>query len=509
MAVTLAELATMSFRTTRDADRQCEELLKRLGYKVNYLAARLAIARSLGLVDPPNQSTDAEDDPGRTIRGQQLFGESADAAAWLALIVQRSGTAQIERKELQRLVAAHWRRGAELLTQDWQDAGGSLTRFVEGLADRAALPENANLADGGAEGSSDDAPLEAGEILLPLGEIGEDADSGDPVTFPLNAPGGSPHMGIMGGAGSGKTRTAAFMVKRLRAEVAIPLLAFDFKGDLADSYQLDQHFGANVVAPPRQPLPLDVLSVAAADEFDLRETASRVAESIARIKTSKITAIQSTALNDAIYSCLKKEGTSTLKDVSDALNVEYRKLDRGPDELSATLAQLTRFVLFEPKLSHSEFFRRSWVVSLPPDTSAEVRKLVINLCLDALDRWINSLPDAPVIDGRRALRHLTFLDEAHVILNTGLPALNNLVRMSRSKGGVVALISQSPNDFEGQDDSFLDNVGLTLSFNTNAKAGPVNRIFGRGSALSDLETGVALCRIRTEARTRRVRCWSS
>jgi len=79
--------------------------------------------------------------------------------------------------------------------------------------------------------------------------------------------------------------------------------------------------------------------------------------------------------------------------------------------------------------------------------------------------------------------------------------------MSRSKGGVIMLVSQSPDDFEGEDDAFLDNMGLTLSFNTQAKAGPTRRIFGGGSSLSDIPVGEALCRIRTEARTRRVLCW--
>jgi hypothetical protein len=44
------------------------------------------------------------------------------------------------------------------------------------------------------------------------------------------------------------------------------------------------------------------------------------------------------------------------------------------------------------------------------------------------------------------------IDEAHQILETKLPALGNLVRMSRSKGGVVMLVSQSPNDFSNEDD---------------------------------------------------------
>lgn len=172
--------------------------------------------------------------------------------------------------------------------------------------------------------------------------------------------------------------------------------------------------------------------------------------------------------------------------------------------MTATLNELTQFDLFMPDGSPGDFFSRSWVIRLPQDSSEEMRRLIINLTLNALDGWLNAQPDAPTDDqGIRALRHVTLLDEAHVILRTRLPALANLVRMSRSKGGVVMLVSQSPDDFEAADDGYLDNMGLTLAFNTHARAGPTRRIFGDGHALTGLNVGEALCRIRSEAKTRR------
>lgn len=68
----------------------------------------------------------------------------------------------------------------------------------------------------------------------------------------------------------------------------------------------------------------------------------------------------------------------------------------------------------------------------------------MNLVLDALDQYLNSLPDTPVDgDGSRGMRIIAMVDEAHRVLGTKLPSLSNLVRMSRSKGGAVMLISQS------------------------------------------------------------------
>ena len=215
-------------------------------------------------------------------------------------------------------------------------------------------------------------------------------------------------------------------------------------------------------------------------------------------------------MREAVFQTLrvkKGDAPATLENVSRALEAEYQRRNRRPDELTATLNELTQFSLFDPRMRPEDFFSRSWIVRLPQDSTAEVRRLIINLTLDALDRWLNSQEDAPEVDGRRALRHVCMLDEAHVVLATKLPALSNLIRMSRSKGGVIMLVSQSPDDFEGEEEGFLDNMGLTLAFNTQAKAGPTRRIFGLGVSLTDLPVGEALCRIRLEARTRRIQAW--
>jgi len=248
------------------------------------------------------------------------------------------------------------------------------------------------------------------------------------------------------------------------------------------------------------------------DETGLRETASRIKESVARVKESKLGGIQADLLREAILATLRRRSDTfkpTLPDLAKALANEYEKKGRRPDELISTVNELTQFELFSPEQSPAEFFSNSWIIRLPQDSTAEVRKLVINLTLDALDRWINSLQDSVVENGRRGIRHLTMLDEAHVILETRLPALDNLMRMSRSKGGVVMLVSQSPDDFEQAEDGFLDNMELTVAFATQAKPGATRRIFGNQAALVNLKVGEALCRIRTEARTRKILAWAT
>ena len=134
--------------------------------------------------------------------------------------------------------------------------------------------------------------------------------------------------------------------------------------------------------------------------------------------------------------------------------------------------------------------------------------MTVNLLLDALDRFLNGQADSERDEqGNRALRVMCMIDEAHRILGTKLPSLSSLVRQSRSKGGMIMLISQSPDDFVGEDDDFLAEMGLTVAFATNAKQVAVTRILGKGANLANLPVGECYARVRGGTITKRVLAW--
>ena len=507
MPIEAADLATTTFSATRSADKLCAELTRLLGWRHRYVAARLAIGRSLSLPTPPRPLTeDEQDDMATPLRGMQLFGEGGDSAAWLALITQRCGDEGMSKSSFRTLVAEHWTRGANVLTEDWERSEHDMARFVARLAELASFGDRIEGPAGRVSGGSE--PTVAGEVRFSIGEVARDLRTDENVEFVPNSAGGSPHMALMGGVGSGKTRTAVHILKAMRRFGPVPLLAFDFKGDLAEG--LGAAYGADVLRPPDQSIPLDVLHVGTEDDTAIKKAAARIRDSIASIKSRRPSGVQLDALREAVTATLwlgTAGGPSTLAHVARSLATEYEEKGRGPDEMTATMNELTQFALFSPDNPPADFFSKSWIILLPQDGSEEMRRLIINLTLNALDRWLNALPDAPTDSGFRALRRVTLLDEAHVVLKTRLPALANLVRMSRSKGGVVLLASQSPDDFEGSEDSYLDNMGMTLAFNSQARPGPTRRIFGSAYSLTGLNVGEALCRIRSDARTRKVVLW--
>ena len=85
----------------------------------------LAIASSLAVVEQPKR---VEGELGNSIKGDTLFGEGADLAAWVSLVIERSGKPDVTLRDMQTMVAAHWSRGLDILEDHWVAAEGDLAR---------------------------------------------------------------------------------------------------------------------------------------------------------------------------------------------------------------------------------------------------------------------------------------------------------------------------------------------------------------------------------------------
>jgi DNA sulfur modification protein DndE len=511
MGISLVEVAGANFRTDEKSDALNTTFMGRLGMRKRYLPARLAISRSLALSAPP-ELDESELEPGKAIKGDTLFGMGTELSVWLALIVERAAKPDLDTRGLVAQVSAHWRRGLALLDKEWEQAGHDVTKFIKRLVEVAELP-TAGRGLGGNTGKAPGATFSNGQINVLIGEVAEDVNTKEKVLWNLNGQGGSPHSAIMGGVGSGKTRTAVAMLRSIRAQTRVPLLAFDFKGDLGTDasgggYRIDELFEARTLEPPRNPIPLDVLSLLSKNEIDIAEAASRFRESFSRLKGSRLGDRQRTLLHEATSTALANESPCELRHIRDALVGLYADHEMKEDGAVATIQEICRFPLFQPTFTPAEFFQQSWIIKLPPNVAEDSRTIVVNLVLDALNEYLNSLVDSESgTDGARGLRILCMVDEAHQVLGSELPSLSKLIRMSRSKGGAIMLISQSPDDFSGEDDEFLSEMGLVAAFSTNAPPRNASRILGKGANLSALQTGQCFVKRRGDQAAKRIKAW--
>jgi hypothetical protein len=481
----------------------------KLGLKFRYEPARLAVARSLELDAPPLslQGEDAEES-GKTILGRNLFGDE-ELGLWVAMIVERAGLTDPTLEAIQEQVRRHWHRGILLLEEEWEHCGGEYERFLLQLAERAGLAQAAGPrprldATGSAEPALGPVP-----VSLTLGSPGTDVVTHKAVTWLLNGRGGSPHVALMGTLGTGKTRTAAHLLQQVHQRAGCPVILFDMaKGDLTADRALLRAIGARVVVAPKESVPLDVLALPSQDLGEITNAAMRFRESFVCVARSKPGGVQLDYLREAAQRAFYDPLPITINNVSRALQTVYAENRRRPDAVTATFNDLTSWRLFEPRLPPAEFFAQSWVIDVheAPETA---QRFVVFLILDALYTYTKSLPDSALDDhGHRELRLVLGIDEARKVLGYGQPSLSSLVRESRSKGLSIFLISQSPDDYDQEDDNFLENVGLALCFKTNAVSSRALKAWlGQPVDLGSLPAGVAVSRLPGQAGVTRVQAW--
>jgi DNA helicase HerA-like ATPase len=329
------------------------------------------------------------------------------------------------------------------------------------------------------------------------------------VSWLLNGKGGSPHVALMGTLGTGKTRTAMHLIRQIKRQTSAPVLLFDMaKGDLAADRELVHALQARVITSPSRPVPLDVLHIPDQSLSEVTNAAMRFRESFVCVAKSKPGGIQLDALRDAAQRAFLDPLPISITNIRDALRIVYNENNRRGDAVTSMFNDLTQWNLFEPKMRPSEFFSQSWIIDVH-DAPETAQRLVVFLILDAIYAYTKSLPEAALDKkGHRALRLILGIDEARRVLGYGQPSLINLVRESRSKGVSIFLISQSPDDYDQEDDNFLENVGLAMCFKTNAAAARVLKAWlGQTVDLGALPMGVAVTRLPGQTGVTRVQAW--
>jgi DNA sulfur modification protein DndE len=508
----LRSLDSANFKTSKRADGVNELMKSKLGLQYRYEPARLAIAHSLALLDPaPPLSDDDADDSGKVIMGKNLFGED-ELPVWVAMLVEKTGLPYPTVEDVQEQVRRHWHRGVLLLKTEWENCGETYERFMLFLAQRAGLPAhgpNATMARG------DDGPASGGSglaipIMVRLGDPGTDEKTGLPANWLLNGK-GSPHVALMGGTGSGKTRLARSILGQIRVQSKVPCIIFDFKGDLASNPAFVSEVGATIVASPANPVPLDVLHIPDSSPTEVTNGAIRFRDSFVLIPKSRPGAVQADELRDAARAAFQKRRPDKpieISTVRDELLALYAATSRKGNTLTATFNEMTQWKLFDPRMAPADFFGRSWIIDVhnAPETA---QRLVVFLVLDALYAYFKSLPDSTMdSQGHRALRLVLVVDEARRVLNYGQPSLISLVRESRSKGMSVFLISQSPEDFDTGEDNFLEQIGLTVCFRSNGTSpGVLKACLGQPVDLAGLPDGVAVTRLPGLPGVTRIKAW--
>lgn len=485
--LTLDRISQLRFRPTKEADEFLESYLRKtIIAGERYRSARLALARSMNEQDPP-PIVPKGTEFGSAIEGGTLFG-SEEKSVWSCLIADTWPEPVDSADLFKAVVEAHWHRGAQLLRRDMTDARENDVEFAIGLATLAGLSGGAtDVARPGAATHRG-----AARVAIRVGEVSIELKSNAPVEVVLNAPGTSPHLALMGKTRTGKTRTGLEMAQQLTTAARTPVLFIDPRGEFVKDGAFvpktdwggrtfaDRFPNTKAIDVGRTPVPLDFLAlVANPAQYSITQAAITFKDTFQKcIRAKGDVALDN--LREVVSSLMHArvgllssgivQKPISLRDVRDAVRERNQDEERGKDSIEAKLNELVELNLFDPSLSPAAFFSRSWVIGLGATTD-EAKKLVMFLVLDALAAHMIGQQDAPTDStGHRVLRHLLVVDEARDILAYKHGALSQLLRKAGSKGEVVMLLSQSPEDFDKEEDDFLSQMGTVGVFASSTQS---------------------------------------
>ena len=472
--------------TSSDAD----EVLSALRFETKLEKVTLArIAFSLSLAKEGTEVAQSAIFTGGEMKRPTFVGE--DEVFIRSLISHVYQKREINEEEFfsnRSIVKNHVDSGAALLGKIFQECGREADSLLNRLVNEVEFGGRREAAGYGLDIYIGRTLLQRNELIMELNNTEKHANS---------------HLAIMGKPGTGKTQFVLKILTDLRSQsnYQTNFIYFDYKGDVIDN---ERFLDVAKVQTFRllqggQILPINPFILSNYEEQAVNVSAREKAESFASIN-SKLGVVQKGALTEAIRAAYaKRAGTSTpypdFHDVYQIVSLMYEENNKKDDSLIEVLRDLADFDLFWKHGSDLAPIERLSNRTILIDVHAMpvLKELVAYLVIERLYKEMALLPDSPIRDGRRTIRTILVIDEAHNYLSQKNIFLQRIIREGRSKGIVVFFASQSPNDYQQKFFNFQELLEFAFIFQCEGvSAKSVQDILGCSSKTAkDLQTEIA------------------
>jgi DNA sulfur modification protein DndE len=472
--------------TSNDAD----EVLSALRFETKLEKATLArIAFALSIGTDGSQVAQSTSFTGDEMKRPTFVGEDeVFIRALISYTYQKREVSEEEFFSNRSIIKNHIDRGALLLGQLFEECGHDADTLLQRLVDEVEFAGRREVAGHGLDVFIGRTLLQRNELIMEINNTARHANS---------------HLAIMGKPGVGKTQ---FLLKilagiRIQSNYRTNFIYFDYKGDVVDN---ERFLEVAKVHPFRllqgsQNLPINPFVLPSYDEQTINVSAREKAESFASIN-SKLGVLQKGALTEAVRAAYAQRANSAtpypdFHDVYQIVVSMYDEDDKKDDSLIEVLRDLADFDLFWRHGSDVSPIDRLSTRTFLIDVHAMpvLKELVAYLVIERLYKEMALLPDSPVKEGRRTLRTILVIDEAHNYLSQKNIFLQRIIREGRSKGIVVFFASQSPNDYQQKSFNFQELLEFAYIFQCEGvAAGSVQDILGcSAKTAKDLQTEIA------------------
>ncbi|WP_233266117.1 ATP-binding protein [Myroides fluvii] len=330
-------------------------------------------------------------------------------------------------------------------------------------------------------------------------EIGK-SENNEPIIIKINdlREFDNRNIAIAGMAGSGKTQLIKDILYQIskNSNDELKFIFFDYKGEgnpeqlksfleAANAEFVDIVNDGGVNFNPFLSINLDERQ----RPFSIRAFVDTISTFVPKMGVSQENIIIS-LINDLLD---RKNGSyPTINELFNDLENYYEENGIRQDTLYSVIRDLSTNI-FNCNPNNPSILSKSLYLNLPPALSDTLRQLVVFLLLRFFNSYFTSTNDCEPQDHIFPIRYVIVIDEAHIYLKNknARKALEDLLRLLRSKGVIVVMLSQGVEDYKTKDFDFASQVQLPICLNIqNKDYKAISNFVGTPNSRYKLETEI-------------------
>lgn len=452
-------------------------------FKDDRTIAQIAIAYSL----QRNKKFDLENPPETDNRGKEypesLLGEinrQSNDGVYKAIINQHYGK-RLNEEEFTKLTKLHLDHGLDILNKDILQNNKGKNAHIDYLL--SIINNGVSLVSSTPISTTHSEQREIGAFtgLLEI-ELGKDAKTGEPVKIKINDENefDSQHFAVAGMNGSGKTELIKDVLYQInqQSKDELKFIFFDYKGE-GKSDKLKTFLNAtncefiNIQEAPLKFNPLSSISLSnerqrQMDVMAFRDNLCAVDRKLGPKQKGSL----SKAINRSFEETAKTGNAPSMVEVHNKLIEYYEESKIKEDSLTQIMGEISSIIFDNEYDGDFSFIDRNLYINLPGNLPEVARKASVFLMLNYLLNYFISANDVkPSPDRIKPIRYIIVIDEAHAYLKEKNMAgvLEKLLRMIRSKGVIVMMLSQGVEEYKQRDFDFSSQVKIPILLNVQNK----------------------------------------
>ena len=455
-----------TIKTNQDNKIIVTKLKQKFDFKNDAVIARIAIAYSLQKLTKFDLNDAVLDNSGKEYKSETLLGD--DEGLYKILLDQ-----YYERKtddEYEKFIKLHLDDGLSKLnnviyTQDKNHIDVLIESIKNGLKLLDTTNERVNINTNAIKAC--DSPL-----ILDLGKL----ENGEKLAIPINNQEkySNQHIAIAGTTGAGKTEFVKHLLWQIhnQSNGELKFIFFDPKGE-GESDRLKsflEETQCEFVDVGQGELNFNPLSyIDLVDENSRKLGIQGFRDAIASINNTGPTQKQNLfTVIQRVFSNTQIDGKyPTIKVIQTTLELFYEEENSKPDSLTAIFADIADWF---SEQTDEKLYQHNKYISLPATLPSSASNTIVFLILNYLKHIFMSCADTESSNEIKPMRYVIVIDEAHVYLKNKKASeiMESLLRLVRSKGVMVILMTQGVEDYK-QDFDFSSQIGTSILLDINDK----------------------------------------